>query len=215
MNPPIENFKCISIELQSLAANLAARAYFDNPAHIFLCPSERSRLIKLEWLLGLNLNMQLKYGAKSFCYTENGKILSMGFWTEVENSSINTLTKIKEGLLRIPFKFGISGFRRVLIASNKIESHLKKSMVSTENCLQLNYFVMEENRRCKGWGSKILSHQLNLLKKDMIYSSAVLNTQRYWTVKFYEKHGFKIIHQEKIGYGPRAFTNWTMQHKFE
>jgi len=41
-----------------------------------------------------------------------------------------------------------------------------------------------------------------------------LNTQRYWTVKIYEKLGFEILLEEKIGTGPLTFTNWTMRKIF-
>ena len=70
---------------------------------------------------------------------------------------------------------------------------------------------MEESRRGKGWVSKILERQFELISSKTPDAILALNTQRYWTVKFYEKLGFEILLEEKIGNGPLAFTNWTMR----
>ena len=205
------DYKSITTELQPSAARLAAAAYYDNPAHIYMCPDDKARLKQMEWLLGLNLKLQLKYGAESFCYPENGEIKAMGFWTKPNEVKVGTGAKIRGGLLKVPFKMGWSGFKRVMVASAGIDDHLQRTIGTQQPFLFLNNMVMEESRRGKGWGSKILKRQFEVISAKTPNAVMALNTQRYWTVKFYERLGFEVLLEEKIGTGPFAFMNWTMR----
>jgi len=207
---PID-YKEITKELQLSAARLAAAAYYDNPAHIYMCPDDSARLKQMEWLLGLNLKLQLKYGAESFCYPENGVVKAMGFWTKPNEVIVGTGKKIKGGLLKIPFKMGWNGFKRVMEASAGIDDHMQRTIGNEQPYLFLNNMVMEESRRGKGWGSKILKKQFEDITAKYTNAVLALNTQRYWTVKFYERLGFEVLLEDKIGTGSLAFTNWTMR----
>jgi len=201
----------ITTELQPSAAQLIAASYYDNPAHIYMCPDDNTRLQHLEWLLGLNLKLQLKYGAESFCYPENGEVKAMGFWTKPNEVIVGTGAKIRGGLLKVPFKMGWSCFKRVMEASAGVDDHLERTVGSQQPFLYLNNMVMEESRRGKGWGSKILEKQFEDISVKNPNAVLALNTQRYWTVKFYQRLGFKVLLEEKIGTGSLAFTNWTMR----
>lgn len=205
------DFKEINADLESSAAQLAAAAYYDNPAHVYLCPDDKTRLQQLEWLLGVNLKLQLKHGAESFCYPENGVVKAMGFWTKPNEVIVGLGAKIKGGLLKVPFKMGWSGFKRVMKASAGIDDHLQKSMGSKQPYWYLNYMVMEESRRGRGWGTKILEKQFEVIQAKEPNAVLALSTQRYWTVKFYERMGFKVLMEGKIGTGSLAFTNWVMR----
>ena len=205
------DYQKITPELHSSAAKLIAAAYYDNPAHIYMCPDDNKRIQQMEWLLGLNLNLQLKYGAESFCYPENGVVKAMGFWTKPNEVIAGMGAKIKAGLLKIPFKMGWDGFKRVMTASAGTDEHLKRTIGTQQAYLYLNNMVMEESRRGKGWGSKILERQFEDISTKTPNAILVLNTQRYWTVKFYERLGFEVLLEEKIGSGPWAYTNWTMR----
>lgn len=207
----MKEYTSIKSNLQQSAAQLAAVSYFDNPAHIYMCPDERKRLRQLEWLLGLNLKMQLKYGAESFCYSEKGMVKAMGFWTQPNKIKINNGIKIREGLLKIPFVMGWSGFKRVLVASAGIQGHLDKTLGPNQPFRFLNYMVMEESRRCKGWGTKILEKQFEVIRSKDPNAVLALTTQRFRTVRFYERVGFEVLLEDKIGSGKNAFTNWTMR----
>lgn len=205
------NYKEITPELQPSAAQLIAAAYYDNPAHIYMCPDDTTRLQQMEWLLGLNLKLQLQYGAESFCYPENGVVKAMGYWTKPNEIKVGTGAKIKGGLLKVPFKMGWNGFKRVMEASAGVDDHLQRTIGSKQPFLYLNNMVMEESRRGKGWGSRILKRQFEVIAANTPNAVLALNTQRYWTVKFYERLGFEVLLEEKIGTGSLAFTNWTMR----
>ena len=207
VNSQTIDYKSITTELFPSATRLIAAAYYDNPAHIYMCPDDTTRLKQMEWLLGLNLKLQLKHGAQSFCYPENGEIKAMGFWTKPNEVKVGISAKIKGGLLKIPFKMGWSGYKRVMEASAGIDDHLQRTIGPNQPYLFLNNMVMEESRRAKGWGSKILKKQFEDISAKNPNAVLVLNTQRYWTVRFYERLGFEVKLEEKIGTGPLAFTN--------
>lgn len=215
MNQKIESFESIAPHLIPSASHLAAESYYDNPAHIFLAPHEATRINQLEWLLRVNMQMQLKYGAESFCYPENGVVKAMGFWTRPFSKPISTITKVKSGLLKVPFKMGLNGFKRVMTASAGIDDHLLRSIPSHIDILYLNNMVIEESRRSKGWGGRILTHQFEIIKAKYGSATLALSTQRYWTVRFYERLGFEVVLEDKIGSGSLAFVNWTMKKELD
>ncbi len=195
------------------AATLLANSFFDNPAHIYLCPNEATRQAQLEWLLGTNLKLQLKHGAESFCIAENKQTKAMGFWTKPNQIKVGLIPQIQGGLLKVPFKMGFSALSRVMEVSSGIAEHLTRTMGDSQPYRYLNNMVIQEDKRGKGLGSSILQQQFATIQaneKDAIFA---LSTQRYRTVRFYEGLGFEVLLEEKIGTGPLAFTNWTMQKK--
>jgi len=201
----------ISKSLYPSAAQLVATAFFDNPAHIYLCPDGKTRMEQLTWLLGTNLKLQLKLGAESFCIADNSIVRAMGFWTKPNQIKVGLAEKVKGGLLKVPFKMGWSGFKRVMEVSAGIENQLVQTMGTQQPYCYLNNMVVQEDMRGKGLGFNILEKQITTIQskeKDAIFA---LSTQRYWTVKFYERLGFEILLEEKIGQGELAFTNWTMK----
>ena len=207
----LANVTTITKPLYPSAAHLVAASFFDNPAHIYLCPDEKTRMEQLTWLLRVNLKLQLSLGAESFCITEKEIVRAMGFWTKPNQVKVGLAKKIKGGLLKVPFKMGWDGFKRVMEVSEGIEKHLVKTMGITQSYRYLNNMVIQEDMRGKGLGSNILEKQFAAIQtkeKDAIFA---LSTQRYWTVKFYERLGFEILLEEKIGEGKLAFTNWTMK----
>lgn len=211
LSQEVSNYEQISAVYLPSAAHLIASSYFDNPAHIYLCPDDKTRISQLEWLLGLNLKLQLKNGAESFCYPEDGVIKAMGYWTRPNEVKVGLRKKIGAGLAMVPFKMGWGAFKRVMETTSAVDDHLKRTLGSTQSYLYLNNMVMEESRRGKGWGGKILEEQFRRISDRSPNTVLALNTQRYWTVQFYERLGFEIVLEEKIGTGPLAFVSWTMK----
>ncbi|MEM6319553.1 MAG: GNAT family N-acetyltransferase [Bacteroidota bacterium] len=213
MNHSLPNLACQTIPqaLVPSASRLIATSFYDNPAHIYLCPDDQTRLEQLTWLLGLNLQLQLKYQAESFCYPKNNTVQAMGFWTKPNEVVVGLGAKIKGGLYKVPFKMGWDGFKRTMEVSAGIDNHLQRTMGTKQPYRYLNNMVMEESLRGKGWGSQILQQQFDLIRQQNTKAVLALSTQRYWTVQFYERLGFEVLLEEKIGSGALAFVNWTMR----
>ena len=193
------------------AANLLVDSFFDNPAHIYLCPDETTRRAQLKWLLGTNLKLQIKHQAESFCITENEQTKAMGFWNKPNEIKVGLFQQILGGLLKIPFKMGFSALSRVLEVSAGIDEQLARTMGKKQPYRYLNNMVIQADKRGKGLGSSILKQQFAMVEakeKDAIFA---LSTQRYRTVRFYQGLGFEVLLEEKIGKGKLAFTNWVMK----
>lgn len=209
----MKNQSCVSIppSLYDGAAKLIAASFFDNPAHIYLCPDENTRMGRLTWLLGTNIRLQLAFKADSFCLVEDNTVKAMGFWTNPNQVKIGIWDKVKAGLLKIPFKMGWSTFIRVMEVSDKIDEQLARSLGNKIPYYYLNNMVVQENLRGQGLGGRILREQLDIIQSREEQPVFALSTQRLWTVRFYEKLGFEVILEEVIGKGPLAFTNWIMK----
>lgn len=209
----MEEFKLNPIipKLYPTAAHLVATSFYDNPAHIYLCPDELKRMNYMTWLLGANLKLQLEHKAESFCIAEANEVKAMGFWTKPNEIHVSTLAKLRAGLAKVPFKMGLSGFKRVMEVSASIEEHLMRTIGPNQPYRYLNNMVVQQALQSKGLGGRILQQQFELIQAKEKNAVLALSTQRYWTVKFYQRHGFKVLLEEKIGKGPLTFTNWTMK----
>ncbi len=195
----------------SSAGHLLAECFHDNPAHQYFCRDASTIKAELAWLLQLNLKLQLANGAESFCITENDITKAMGFWTKPNQIKIGLWAKIKAGLLRIPFKMGWAALPRVLEVGDGIEKHLHQAMGTKQPYRYLNNMVIEPTWQGKGLGTKILQQEFEKIKAKEKNPVLALSTQRYWTVKFYERLGFEVLLEDQIGSDELAFTNWTMR----
>ncbi|MEM1123531.1 MAG: GNAT family N-acetyltransferase [Bacteroidota bacterium] len=193
------------------ASKLLAECFHDNPAHQYFCRNPMAIKKELAWLLGLNLKLQLAHGADSFCLTEDDTTKAMGFWTYPNLVKVGLWQQIKGGLLRIPFKMGIIALKRILEVGDGIDAHLHRAMGTTQSYYYLNNMVVEPTWQSKGLGSKILQKEFEKIAIQEKNAVLALSTQRYWTVKFYQRLGFEIILEDKIGSDELAFTNWTMK----
>lgn len=193
------------------ASQLLADCFFDNPAHIYFCRKKTTIKAELAWILGLNLKLQLKNGAESFCLAENNMTKAMGFWTKPNEIKISLLQKIGAGLYKVPFRMGLSALSNMMEVTEGIEDHLHRTMGKTQPYRYLNNMVIQPKLQGKGLGTKILQKEFTRIQAKEANTILALSTQRYWTVKFYERLGFKVLLEEKIGKGDFAFTNWTMR----
>ncbi|WP_422361904.1 GNAT family N-acetyltransferase [Reichenbachiella sp.] len=193
--------------LQS-ASKLLAEAFYNNPAHEYICPDSAKRLNQLKWLLGANLKLQLQNGAKSFCLFDSGKVIAMGYWTN-PNNKIGLYKKVGAGLLLAPVKLGLKEFRRMMSVSHYIEKSISNLNLN-EPHWYLNNMVVDEESRGKGLGTKILNQEIQKIKERQPNAVFSLTTQKIQNVEFYKKHGFEVVHEENEKSHASDFSNWIM-----
>lgn len=195
-------------ELLPSAAALLAEAFFTNPAHVYLCPDLRTRLARLEWLLGRNLRLQPDLRA-SFCLTEGSVVNAMGFWTRSTDPGIGNLRKIRAGILAAPLRVGLRGVWRLFEVTRGIDRHLDAAL-GARPFWYLNNMVVREHLRGGGIGTRLLRDQLRIVQKSDPRAAVALSTQRPENVTFYARMGFRVAGGDVIGRGPGAFRNWIM-----
>ncbi len=194
------------------AAQLLADAFFDNPAHVYIYPDDKTRRRNLEWLMRVNLNAQFDVGASFGKRAADGSIAAMGFWHPPGAPTAN-LTKLTQyGFLTMPFLHGLSAFRRMLHVVDQIESRRLAALEGAESWY-LNNMVVAPAARGKGLGSEVLRAQLQT-RVDGSGAAATLTTQKAENVNFYKGLGFAVIDDRRVeddmGEG---FDNWIMLYQ--
>lgn len=203
----METARPITPELLPSAGTLLADAFFDNPAHVYLCPDPRRRRRQLEWLLGGNLSIRHLGG--SFCVADGHRVDAMGFWTRPSDPAIGSWPRIRAGLLEAPFRLGLDGVRRLSETSREID-RMRDAAAAGEPYWYLNNMVVREALRGSGVGTRLLGGQIERIARIEPGARLVLATQRAQNVVFYGRLGFEIVAEGTIGRGEGAFCNWMM-----
>jgi ribosomal protein S18 acetylase RimI-like enzyme len=213
------NLKTVELTPQDLncATNLIAAAFFDNPAHIYIFPESRHRLKALQWMLGLNLKLNLspqKNIGQSFALIEPNQplgkrqIKAMGFWNPPHADSVSFLSQARAGLLTMPFRFGWGSLPN-LFEVIKANTTAKKQALNGTPAWYLNNMVVASELQGQGVGTKVLAEQLRQVVEPSGFP-AILDTQREINVKFYQRLGFKVASESIVGKGQNAFVNWCL-----
>jgi GNAT superfamily N-acetyltransferase len=191
------------------AAQLLADAFFDNPAHVYIYPDDKTRRRKLEWLMRVNLNAQFDVGASFGKRADDGSIAAMGFWHPPGAPTAN-LTKLAQyGFLIMPFLHGISAFLRMLHVVDQIETRRLAALKGAESWY-LNNMVVAPAVRGKGLGSEVLRAELRM-RIDGSGAPATLTTQKAENVSFYKGLGFAVIDDRRVADdNGDSFANWIM-----
>ncbi|VAV93486.1 hypothetical protein MNBD_ALPHA05-1053 [hydrothermal vent metagenome] len=191
------------------AAQLLADAFFDNPAHVYIYPDDKTRRRKLEWLMRVNLNAQFDVGASFGKRAADGSIAAMGFW-HPPGAPTASLTKLAQyGFLTMPFLHGISAFLRMLHVVDQIETRRLAALKGAESWY-LNNMVVAPAARGKGLGSEVLRAELRM-RVDGSGAPATLNTQKEKNVSFYKGLGFVTIDDRPVvDDNGEGFANWIM-----
>lgn len=199
--------KLIIPELFESAAELLAEAFFDNPAHIYLCPDPQPRSAQLQWLLGRNLSIQPLDA--SFCLTEGGRVDAMGFWTRSDTPTASGWARLRAGLLLAPTRLGWRGMQRLTEVSRSIDGQ-RDAAAPGERFWYLNNMAVREKLRGSGVGTALLEEQIAKIDACEPQARLVLATQREQNVVFYQRLGFEVASDAMVGSGALRFRNWIM-----
>ena len=196
------------------AADLLVEAFYDNPAHVYIFMSDESNRLKaISWASRINLNLQGSVGS-SFALVESDKppgkrqIKQMAFWHPPNSNSINLMSMVREGLLTMPFRFGWRIFQRVIDVTEEFDA-IKDRITNRQPVWYLNNMVVAKELRGTGVGTRVLKRQLESVV-DPSGFPAILMTQKAGNVMFYQRLGFEVATESKVGSGEHAFTNWCM-----
>ena len=206
--PLLAGVRPLGPSLLPSAAKLLAEGFFDNPAHVYICPDPLTRAAQLEWLLGANLRLQPDL-EMSFCLSEGDRVDAMGFWTRSTAPKPGLLRQLRAGLLAAPFRIGWSTFQRAFEVARANERHVHRAL-GAQPFWYLNNMVIRKQLRGGGVGSRLLREQLGVVSAREPGWAIALSTQRPENVVFYHRLGFRTVLEESIGSGPRAFRNWIM-----
>ena len=197
------------------AADLLTEAFYDNPAHTYILQDINSRAKLLKWGLKANLKLNLtppKNIGRSFALVEDKppgkrKIQAMAFWLPPESGSLGLINKLRSRWFT-PWKLGKATYQRLVEVTVALDN-TKENVLNDRQAWYLNNMAVAEELRGTGVGTKVLKHQLESVVEPSGYP-AILMTQKAGNVMFYQRLGFEVARELKVGSGEHAFTNWCM-----
>jgi len=190
------------------ATILLSDAFHDNPAHTYIYPNDLKRREQMKWLMRTNLNAQLKLGQSFAKKSADGLIAAMGFWHPPGASQANALQLFRLGFFSMPFRHGMSAFKRMLHVVQEVEVRRARALNGRKSWY-LNNMVVSPDQRGQGLGGETLRHQLETWVRPSRHSAS-LTTQKFENVSFYRALGFEVADDRPITDGEREFQNWVM-----
>jgi ribosomal protein S18 acetylase RimI-like enzyme len=183
---------------------MLARAFFDDPLSIYLSPDEQRRARVLPWLYECIVRYGAMYGATfggELLVTPNG-LDGLAVWLPPRPTHVPVsrrlraaLVLFRTGLPFAPLKFGFDSIGRFM-AANTVE-HLRAKL-APEPHWYLWVIGVEPEHQGRGLGSSLIGPMLT--RADAERKPCYLETHKEPNVRFYQKHGFDVVHS---GYVPR------------
>ncbi len=177
-----------------------ARAFKQEPNFRYMLTNEARRERALAWFFGSFLvRLGLTYGE---VYAEAGG--SGGAVWMRPGASVSTWGSLRAGLLAMPLHLGLRGTARSAAFGAYIEDVREK--VAPPDHWYLVALGVEPDRQGRGFGAALMQPVLE--RADAAASPSYLETFRERTVRFYERFGFEVIHEDAIPEGGPSF--WCM-----
>ncbi|KAL9653396.1 hypothetical protein ABK040_002032 [Willaertia magna] len=180
---------------------LAAKAFFNDPGFNYYFEG-----IENEKKLEMMTDFWERYLWRSVYYNENSylaideennnKIAGIMCPTYPTDPTLNLLSDLRAGLIKMPFKFGLKPAYRILKADNVIKDLEKleaweKLKLKKETTVILEQLAVDPDYQGKGVGTMLMKYLVDDMKEKRFESFLVtLNPKN---VAFYGKSGYKLI----------------------
>ena len=181
------------------AAEVLARAFFDDPLISWWIPDDERRRKSLPWFMSAPTKLGLKSGEVE---TTSGTIEGAAVWLAPGKTTISPVDMLFAGMMLAPFKIGWTGFQRLMKTMNIVEKAHKQHV--PEDHWYLAVLGVDPPRQGQGIGSALM--QPVLAKADATHLPAYLETQKEINVSLYRKHGFDVVEEMDLpGGGPHIW----------
>ena len=188
----------IDLQLTQLApADLAAavdvqsRAFFDDPGFVFTFPDERSRIERLPWVMQIGIACGIRFGHVD---TTAGRMLGHAVWLPPGATSVTPDRLNEVGFADAPQRMGEQGLAR-FGTFMAVGSAVHERLVPGPHWY-LMILGVDPPFQGKGVGSALIQPTLSRADADRL--PCYLDTTKQRNVWFYEKHGFRVRHEEDI-----------------
>ena len=186
------------------AVQVLSRAFFDDPLVEYITPDADKRRATLPWFFGIATKYGEKYGGTS--HTTPDAVQGAALWLPPGETIAPPTRMIRVGLLKAPFKLGLSSFMRFMSVTNKLE-HLHKRDVPPDHWY-LWVLGVDPERQGQGVGGSLIAPTLERADRERL--PCYLETMKERNVTFYKKHGFDVLVDDTVKEGPRY---WTMRRE--
>ncbi len=186
------------------AAEVLARAFYEDPMMTFIFPEDARRARLLPWYMGVWMRYGHMYGEVT---TTGGKVEGAAVWFPPETFQVTPVRIIRAGIIAMPLRLGPAAFGRFMRIANCLEELQKRDVPPRH--LYLLFLGVDPLRQGHSVGSALL--QPALACADAESCPCYLETTKETNVRFYEKHGFGVASEADLpGSGPHF---WTMKRE--
>lgn len=185
------------------AGAVLARAFHNDPAYVAVMPEEGKRAAVLAWLFDRVVNYALLYGR---AYT-TPELEGVACWLPPGQNKLTLSRIVRSGLHATPVKMGWTAYRRFdayVTYADRFHEHYAPA-----SCWYLWAIGVDPPHQGKGIGSRLIAPVLERARADGTACYLETGTER--NVRFYEKHGFKVVGE---GRAPRlGVPVWAMRRE--
>ena len=183
------------------AAEMLARAFYDDPLYAYLLPDESERKNRSYYLHQFCLRYGLFYGE---VYTTSPNLEGVAVWLPPGKTRITRWGEIRSGGLSILFKLGMKFLSRQGSFIRCIAPmHQRHAPFPHWYLFHLGVAPIHQG---KGYGGTLLTAML--ARMDREHLPCYLETQQENNVAIYQRYGFRVVERADI---PGAgFCDWAM-----
>jgi GNAT superfamily N-acetyltransferase len=185
------------------AADMTALAFMISPGYhyIFEGLNDSERHTALKWLFSRNISLRLPWARCACAWDDSQKkeVMVCFFMLQPPDAGeISVWAMLMNGILIMPFLFGLKSFRRLLEVKNhhdEIDRLAQSTHGLTGQYCTLERMVVHPKWQGKGVGSRCLAQGLK--EAALRQQGVILFTQEARNVTFYSRLGFIEVHREE------------------
>ncbi|MBN2003910.1 MAG: GNAT family N-acetyltransferase [Anaerolineae bacterium] len=168
------------------AASLLAKAFHNDPLYVAVTPGAGRRAALLKWLFECVARYALAYGATYTTETLEG----IACWLPPGQTGLRLWRLIRCGFYATPLKMGLAGYRSFNAYSVYEEGLHKRHAPGSHWYLWV--LGVDPVSQGRGIGSRLVASGL-----AQMGGTCYLETGLERNVRFYERHGFKVMEEGK------------------
>ena len=186
------------------AGSVLGRAFWDDPAAIYIMPDDAKRIEQLAWFMTNAARYGDLFGSVD---TTADKVEGAAIWLPPEETHISDEKMSDAGFDELPDRLGEDGYERFGNMFGRMDELHERDV--PEPHWYLFILGVDPPRQGQGLGSSIIHR--GLVRADADGLPCYLETMKARNVPFYQKHRFEVVVDEIVpNGGPRL---WTMKRQ--
>lgn len=186
------------------AGRVLGRAFWDDPATIYIFPEDARRSEPLTWFMTKAARYGELFGEP---YTTAGRPEGAAIWLPPGETEVTDDRMAEAGLDEMPSVFGEESMGRFENLLGHLDTLHKRDM--TDPHWYLFILGVDPPRQGQGVGGALLQPVLQRADADRL--PCYLETMKVRNLAFYRKHGFEVVIEDDLPGGGCHF--WTMLRK--
>jgi ribosomal protein S18 acetylase RimI-like enzyme len=173
------------------ASNVLSASFFDYPMFTFYFPDPKRRTRYLPWYFQNVLNCALRYGEVYTTPDTSGVIFTL----PPGHTKISLWEYIQNGFLLTPFLLGFRNYKQSMDCESFV-AYTQENLMKNRPHYYLWGLAVDPSQKAKGIGAALMLPVL--AKADAQKIPVYLETHDEKNVRYYQKHGFDLIHTVRI-----------------